>query len=378
MNPSDLIAPAAPTGLPAPFWFIELFKVLGFALHAVMMNIWFAGIIIAMVLGWRGSTHQRHIATRIMNAMPIIIAIGINLGIVPLLFLQLAYYRVFYPATILMAWPWMGVIALLLVAYYSVYIYVVNLRTKGEKMPGKFRAFGWLGAILFVAISFLFVNAMTLMANPGNWLGIWKKTSFAGAVYGIGLNLGDPMLWPRWLMFFGLAITTTAAFIAFDAGMFARKEAPEYRATAGTTSLVIYTIGIVIFALMGYWYMTTWPTEIRAHMMQGQLQILTLATGLALGLPWLLILWQRKNPTSTGAILIAITQFAVIGLNATSRQIKQNLQLSSIMDLTKQPVHTQTIPLLIFLALFVIALGIVIWMITKITKAAPHAEAKAG
>ena len=35
--------------------------------------------------------------------MPVIVAVGINLGIVPLLFIQVAYYKFFYPATILMA-----------------------------------------------------------------------------------------------------------------------------------------------------------------------------------------------------------------------------------------------------------------------------------
>ena len=46
--------------------------------------------------------------------MPVIVAVGVNLGVVPLLFVQLAYHRVFYPATILMAWFWLGIIVLLI------------------------------------------------------------------------------------------------------------------------------------------------------------------------------------------------------------------------------------------------------------------------
>ena len=42
----------------------------------------------------------------LMNQMPVIVAVGVNLGVVPLLFTQVAYYRVFYPAGVLMAWPW--------------------------------------------------------------------------------------------------------------------------------------------------------------------------------------------------------------------------------------------------------------------------------
>ena len=65
--------------------------------------------------------------------MPVIVAVGVNLGVVPLLFIQLAYYKVFYPATILMAWFWLGIIMLLIPAYYGVYAYAMRLR--GENDP---------------------------------------------------------------------------------------------------------------------------------------------------------------------------------------------------------------------------------------------------
>ena len=40
-----------PAGVPAPFWFVELFKVLGFTLHMVPMNLFYAGILVAMLAG---------------------------------------------------------------------------------------------------------------------------------------------------------------------------------------------------------------------------------------------------------------------------------------------------------------------------------------
>ena len=48
MDPTTLIDTATP-GLPAPVWFIELFKVLGLTLHMVPMNLWYAGVILAML-----------------------------------------------------------------------------------------------------------------------------------------------------------------------------------------------------------------------------------------------------------------------------------------------------------------------------------------
>ena len=58
MDPKMLIDPSA-RPLPAPVWFIQLFKVLGFSLHMAPMNLWYAGIILAMVLYAAGSEHGR-------------------------------------------------------------------------------------------------------------------------------------------------------------------------------------------------------------------------------------------------------------------------------------------------------------------------------
>ena len=81
--------------LPAPFWFIEFFKVLGFTLHAVPMNLWYAGVFLAVVHYGFGNESSRRWAARLIVQMPIVIAAGINLGIVPLLFLQVAYAKAF-------------------------------------------------------------------------------------------------------------------------------------------------------------------------------------------------------------------------------------------------------------------------------------------
>src|SRR5438128_1174654 len=107
MNPSDLIDQSKGWELPAPAELILVLKTVGFALHAVPMNLWYAGIVVAMLLAWRGGEHARRFSARFMRQMPVIIALGINFGIVPLLFVQVGLAPVFYPATILMAWPWL-------------------------------------------------------------------------------------------------------------------------------------------------------------------------------------------------------------------------------------------------------------------------------
>lgn len=369
MDPTELIGPPSPLGYPAPYWFLVTFKVLGFTLHMGPMHLWFAGILLAMILARWGRPEAQRWSTRLMRQMPVIIALGINFGIVPLLFTQVAYYRVFYPATILMAWPWFSIIVLLTFAYYGVYLYVTGLKDGATLTPVK-RAAGCVSAILFVIIGSLFSNGFSLMTNLHAWPQLWQETSVAGAPLGTALNSSDPTLLPRWLMMFGLALTTVAAYTIFDAGVFARRESAQYRAWAAGFALKLYTVGLIWFAAMGAWYtFGTWTAEVREQMFSSPLIILTALTALGPGLPWLLILVQRKQITQTLAILTGLAQFGVLGLNAISRQMVQNIELSKFLDVTAEPVNLQLSPLIVFLILFVVGLGVVAWMILKVLSA---------
>jgi hypothetical protein len=371
MNPT-LIDPSV-TPLPAPVWFIQLFKVLGLSLHMAPMNLWYAGIILAMLLHMIGSQHGRRFSARLMSQMPVIVAMGVNLGIVPLLFVQVGYAKIFYPATILMAWFWLAIIGALIPAYYGVYVYAFGLGEAGGKMKPWKRLAGWLAAALFLWIGFTFANAMSLMENVGGWGKLWTDHGADGAALGTALNLADSRLWPRWLLMFGLALTTTAVWVYFDAAWFARREGPEYRAWAKRFSLKLYTAGMIWFAAAGSWYVfRTWSPEVFKSMFQRPWVPLTVATAIAPGAVWLL-LWraQRGVEAARGAAsLVALVQFAVLGVNAVSRQVVQNFELSAIANfsITKQPEAVQWSPLVLFLAVFVLGLAVVAWMIAQVAK----------
>jgi hypothetical protein len=366
MDPHNLIDPTTTTVYPAPAWFILLFKMLGFVLHAAFMNLWLAGTTLAVILRSFGGEHSRRVSDRLMRQMPIIVAFGVNLGIVPLLFVQVAYYKVFYPATILMAWPWLSIIVLLTLAYYGVYLYASGLREGGEGLTAVRRAAGWIAAVLFITIGFLFANGFSLMTNVGRWPQIWQSTSVAGAPLGIALNTGDPTLWPRWLMMFGLALTTTGAYIAFDAAYLAGAEGDAYRRQAPRTALTVYSLGALWFAAFGSWYVFgTWSNAIRDHMFRPPMIVLTLITAASPAIVWLLLLLQRGGTTRTMAFFTAIGQFLVLVFNAGSRQHVQNAELRGYLEPFNEPVQTQLSPLIVFLVLFVAGLGLVLWMLSK-------------
>ncbi|MBM3470263.1 MAG: hypothetical protein FJX73_05670 [Armatimonadetes bacterium] len=368
MDPTRLLGPDSPLGVPSPYWFTVFFKVLGFTLHTIPMNLWFAGVLLAMLLRGRDE-HARTCSNRLMNQMPILIALGINFGIIPLLFIQVAYYKVFFPATILMAWPWLSIILMLIPAYYGVYFYAIGLR-RGRTSPVH-RTAGWIGTLLFIAISFVFANGFSLMTNLAAWPALWQKTSVAGAPLGIALNVADPTLWPRWLMMFGLALTTTAAYLVVDAAFFAAKESDAYRRWVSGFALRLYTAGAAWFALMGTWYtFGTWSPELRQTMFGGSLVVLTALTALGPGLPWALILAQSRKVRRPLALATALAQVGVMALNAVSRQVLQNAELRRYLDVAAEKANVQWSPLIVFLITFAVGAGVIGWMIVKAVAAA--------
>jgi hypothetical protein len=384
----NLLIDRTPAAVPAPWWFVQFFKALGFTLHAVPMNLWYAGLLIALLLHLRGSEQGRHFGRRLLQQMPILVALGVNFGIVPLLFIQVAYYKVFYPATILMAWFWLAIILLLIPAYYGVYAYALGLRSggssettgsgqlscDGDSLALWRKAAGWLAAVLFLCIGFLFANGLSLMDHVGRWPELFAAHNVAGAATGTALNVGDPTLWPRWLLMFGLALQTTAVWVLVDAVFLTRGTTDErYQQWAWGFARKLYTLGMIWAAAAGSWYVFgAWTPELRATMFRWPLVLLTVATAVAAGLPWLLMMTAGLCSAKRATVAaVALCQFGVLGVNAVSRQIVQNVNIDEFLSVSTQRTDVQWSPLAMFLIVFVIGLGVVGWMIAQVLRCEP-------
>ena len=274
-----------------------------------------------------------------------------------------------------MAWFWMGVIVLLIPAYYGVYVYSAAVRRGPEAMTPRNRAVGWCSAAMFLAIGFLFVNAMSLTTNTAAWSGLWQRHSVGGAATGTALNLADATLWPRWLMMFGFALITTAAWTAVDTAWLATQESKAYKQWAAKFAFRLALLGAIWATLAGTWYVFgTWRSDVFKEMFAFPAIILTLATAAS---PWLpvVILWlsRGKEIARSLAVVVAGAQVGVLAINAISRQIVQNLELRGLFHpgVSAQPERVEWGPLVMFLAAFVIGVGVLVWMLAQLAKASP-------
>ncbi|MEK7476842.1 MAG: hypothetical protein AAB152_14565 [Candidatus Coatesbacteria bacterium] len=360
MGPEFPLAPPV-AGLPAPLGLLLVLKGVGFFLHVAAMHLVYAGIPVAIAAALLGGEHGRRLAARLGGALPVAVAVAVNLGIVPLLFLQVVFAPVAYPATILVAWPWFSIVPLLLVAYAGVYAFAM-LPSAG--WPGRLRLVaGAAAAGLVLAVGFIFANGFSLMANGGRMLAIFDGTARFGAVGGLALNLGDPTLVPRWLMMLGLGVTTTAAYLLFDAQVLAARESEGYRVWARRWAFRIHTLGLALFGAMGLWYIFgALSADVRGAVFamplpHGLAMLSALLPVVAWGLAW------KASRRAGGADLVVAVQLAALAANVASRQWVQSREIASVFDPASLPLKVQSGPLAVFLVLVILGLALVGWMV---------------
>jgi hypothetical protein len=360
-----------PEHFALPPWLILLFRIVGFALHASFMGLWYAGIPLALVWGRSQDLHARQLSKRLMTQMPIIVAFGINLGIVPLLFLQVGFGPIFYTATILMAWHWFAVVVLLIFAYYAVYLYSWTRIPTDKPISNKRLALGLFAAVAFIAIGFMFSNAFSLMSDAKRWPILWERTVVAGAVTGLTLNVDDPGFWPRWLFIFSLAIQTTAAWMVLEAGIFGRGLGGDYPQKVLRMAAPTYTVGTVALFVFSIWHLRTleksWDSLIAWPSVVG--------TGAAFLLPVVLtfVLWSLRTASEplkkANAALFAISHLIVLLCNSFLRITADLNHLSAPRyEFWNRPVSIQWSPIVLFAVTLIAGIAVVSWMIIQVIK----------
>ncbi len=224
---------AIASGVPAPFWFVELFKILGFALHLIPMGVLLVGIPFSVLLWLFGNANSKRLAQRLFQQAPVFMALAINFGIVPLLFVQLAYSKLFYTTTIIVAAHWIGILPLVCFAYLSCYLCASGARK--EK--------GWstvlhacFASVCLFGVGLFFSDIWTLFERPYELEGLREKSAIVFNVWGRSISLGgsgtatglaaywgsptpvaDPVVFLRFAGIIGLAFYALSFWVVFDA-----------------------------------------------------------------------------------------------------------------------------------------------------------------
>jgi hypothetical protein len=356
---TPVIPLADPLPQPAPAWLLWALLQLTFFLHLLAMNVVVGGSILA--LHWRmsrrvGDAPQRTAITgAFARALPVAVAAAVTLGVAPLLFVQVLYGRLFLTSSILMAWWWLAVVPLVILAYSGAYL----LAFRGTVLGPRAKAVAAVVTGLFVGVAFLYTSNATRSIRPETFVDAWRQGGT-----GLTLNLDDPTLLPRSLHVLFGAVAVAALAVALY-GLVRRQAEPETASWAMRKGTLMFGIATAVNIFLGMWFLLAQPRAILLRLVGGDTWAMTLlALGILLGIAAggvaLLALGARDAARATKA-QIAVLLLTLVVMVLLRDQVRQ-LALRDAGFAHPTWVEPQWGPLAVFAVLLVAAVATIAWM----------------
>ncbi|MBF0482697.1 MAG: hypothetical protein HQK81_14775 [Desulfovibrionaceae bacterium] len=339
-DPATLIAAAPP--IPAPWELFDGLRLAFFLLHIIAMNILLGGALIAAA----GRALPGNAGRSLSRALPTVMALAVNLGVPPLLFIQVVYGQFFYTSSILMAWIWLAVVAILIVAYYSLYLHDARVARASAS-----RVFVRLAALLLAANAFIYVCNLSQTQNPGGWP---LAIAGDGTIRGTFLPLADPALFPGFAHFLigAVAVAGLALALAGRLGWFAARD--ERVETYGLRLFFYATLAQIA---AGGWFLVSQPgatselflgTSPEAAALLGLAAVLTLAA--------LICAQARQTPAC------AVCAFGILSAMALMREIVRLSRLAPYFQPRDLRLVPESGPAALFAVLSIAALCALSWL----------------
>ena len=342
-----------PDFIPVSWGWLQFLLLLTLPLHLLAMNAMLGGLAVAVVEHLRGGEVRRQLAHRVAVALPLVIAFVVNLGVAPLLFVQVLYGQFFYSSSILMGSFWLLIVPVLIVAYYGAYLYDFRFQKLGAAGP-------WLAAAVFLLLAlvgFFLANNMLLMVLPERFGEYFAHRG------GTLLVSAHPEFWPRFLHMVCGALAMGGLFVGL-LGRYCGKTEPELAAYAeriGLKWFFFFTLGNV-FA--GFWYFLALPAELRQIFMGGSSgATVAFILGLILTVGALFAAYRKRF---WATFLHALS---LVVLMTFLRAWLRTAYLQDVFTLDQLQVVPQYSPMIFFFITLVAGIVCLGWLIWKTTTA---------
>jgi hypothetical protein len=349
MQTQAVIPAVDPIPLPGPVWLFWTLLILTFLLHTIAMNCVVGGTLISIVAYLRrGRPLFERLAGDLSRKIPSLLAATITLGVAPLLFVQVLYGRFFYSSSVVLAWVWLSVVAILIIGYYASY----GVAFKGEGT--RYRYFSVVSLLTFLTIAFIYTNNFTLMLTPEKWFG-----KYLASTVGLNLNLDERMLWPR-LVHTLVASIAVAGLLVVLLGLLKWKKDEAYARFLVRQGAYWFIVPTMLQFLAGMGFLISLPQDKMMLYLGGNLAA-SLFFGAALSAALLAVLLmllalQSQTPHRSAFASMALV-FFTLACMALMRDALRSAYLRSYLE--APDVRIQWSVLTLFLALF--AGSLVLW-----------------
>lgn len=284
-------------GIPGPWGLMAFLLFATFILHLVLMNTVVGLAVISFVHRVRhmrgaagGSAKKARFTPDLL--LPKGVALLVNFGIPPFLFIQCLFAPYIYASSVLMALWWLSVMMLVMLAYYGLYI---NMARRGLGDGARLLVSG-LVCLLLLVCAFFFVNNMTLMQSPERWI------AYAHESGGLFLNIADPQVVPRWLHILLSCLAVGGLALALPAALKRHRGNgdPAVLATQEQEGLRWFFYATMLQLPVGGWFLLSLPVDQRTLFMGGGAWATALFVVALLLFPPLLWAGLSKRPLWAG------------------------------------------------------------------------------
>jgi hypothetical protein len=351
IDPSALIAAAQP--IPVHWGLLEGLRVALFLVHLVGVNILLGGALIAAAAGGRPGALPEHAARSLNHALPTVMALTVNLGVPPLLFIQAIYGHFFYASSILMGWYWLAVVGVLIAAYYGLYIHDAKVRA------------GTPSKVILAAAALLALNAFIYVCNLSQTQDPKLWTEAVGAVTGWLLPLADPSLAPRYLHFLtgSVAMAGLALALAGRLGWFMRQDSDTE-----AFGLRVFRQATYLQIAVGVWFLVSLPRDTMLRFM-GASPMATILFILSLTLTLAVVIFAHRRFTVACAV-------AGLGLMAAMVLMREAVRLSALSAYFHPetlPMAQETGPAVFFAVILAAGVYVLYWLALQFRRAGKEA-----
>jgi hypothetical protein len=326
--------------LPAPLWLINILHVVTLSLHLIAMNFLFGGLVVLLFSRindrWRNPAVMRYV-----KLLPSAMAATITLGVAPLLFVQLVYPRQIYSASIVSGWFWLLIIDSATLGYYCLYA-----SSFSKSLGSTVKELLWVVAGTFVYISLIYSSVFSMAENSN-----LARSLYTGEQNGWAFNPDIGSWLFRWLHMVVGAITVGGFFV----GWIGRENDQVHRA-----GRQFFLWGMAAAAIFGLVYLFTLADYLPALMRTPAIWAITVAIILSAGA---LHFYFKKRFVPAGVMVLV----SVIMMVYTRHHVRL-LHLAGSYDPASMPVQSQWPIFALFLFFFLIAIGLVWYMLRLLVR----------
>jgi hypothetical protein len=338
-----------PDILPAPWWLFYALLIFTFILHLLATNAMLGLAIIAWAdgLGGHGGPIMPAWRRDLARFIPWTIALSVNLGVAPLLFLQVIYGQFGYASSVMTAVFWLSIFVLIILGYYAAYVYDFTFDRLG---PIRHWAIGF-SALCFVVAGFFFTHYLLVMLNPWQWPRYFSNPD------GLLFSSADPSLWPRFLHLLVSSVAVGGLVLALWARWHGRSGDPEAEALV-SRGLTWYGVMTLINFGVGVWYMGSLPNETLRHVIfEDRFMAVVFICGVASGIGSIPAAFSRHITMTTIFCLMSVSLMILF------RFAIRGVYLAPYLKLEKLPVATEWSPAIMFGVVLVAGITSVAYML---------------